>query len=195
MNLLLPETNGGFYAGNGEGQSQGFECFIEKNQGIIQGWASYGLSSSKRTYGFDRKVYDANFDQRHILNVNIEWQTGKKDTYWPAAVQLIHRFETGRPYTPIVGATKEGNLWIPQRGEINSQRLANYNNLNLRIEWLSSYKPQKFIRSYFEIWNVLNAKNPININTKFDSSYPNGAAQTFSYAYRRLFGGGVSFDI
>ncbi|MFN3589510.1 MAG: carboxypeptidase-like regulatory domain-containing protein [Spirosomataceae bacterium] len=185
--------DGGNYEATGEGSSRGIEFFLEKNQGKIQGWLSYSLSKSERINAFDKKLYDASFDQRHIFNTNLEWQISKGNSYLPSSLQAIYRFETGRPYTPTISGFRQNDAWFPVRGAINSLRYPNYNNLNIRIEWLSTMKKARNLKSYFEIWNVLDAKNPIGLTTRFDESFTNSVKQTFSYAFGRLFGGGVIF--
>jgi hypothetical protein len=191
-NLHLFNMNGNYDA-TGEGISKGIEFFLEKSQGAIQGWVSYSLSKSERVNAFDRKLYDSNFDQRHIFNSSIEWRIPKTNSYLPSSLQAIYRFETGRPYTPTLTGFKQNESWFPVRGPINSVRFPNYNNLNIRIEWLNTMKKSKSIKSYFEIWNILDAKNAISLNTTFDESFNNSVKQTFNYAFNRLFGGGFIF--
>lgn len=194
-NRLRTPNPDGTYTGNGTGTSRGLELFLQKETGILQGWASYGLAKSTRTYGFDKQVYAAPFDQRHIINANVEWHIvtlGK--SYLPALVQLTYRHETGRPYTPVVGALQDGNTWYPIRGDINSQRLGHYDNLNLRIEWRQPMKGTRVFRSYIETWNILNIKNPISTRIRYGDEYPNNVKQGFTYAYGRLIGGGLAYS-
>jgi hypothetical protein len=99
--LAVQNTNS-IYASDGVGKSKGIEFFIEKKLGKIQGWVSYALSNSMRTYGFDNKEYSANFDQKNIFNANVLWKiAAKNQDFIPNLIELNYRFETGRPYTPI----------------------------------------------------------------------------------------------
>ncbi len=188
--LLYLSQYGGKFEAKGKGRSKGVEFFIERNQGKIQGWLSYSLSKSERMNAFDKNIYDASFDQRHIFNTNFEWKISKVNSYFPSSLQVIYRFETGRPFTPTISGFKQNDTWFPIRGAINSMRYPNFSNLNFRIEWLSHFKKSKNFKSYIEVWNVLNRKNPIGLTTKF---FEDSVVQNYTYAFNRLVGGGFSF--
>jgi vitamin B12 transporter len=185
------------FANGGYGRARGIEGFVQKQQGPLQGTLSYALSQSQRTLGYDAKLLDAAFDQRHMLNATLDWFVERGEQFWlPSMLQLRFRYETGRPYTPIERAVATPAGWYPIRGEIHSMRDPDYQNLNLRIEWRTPLGAagNRAITSYFDIWNVLNQQNVVGRQVRYGREFRNNVDVRSYYAYPFLFGGGFRLN-
>jgi hypothetical protein len=81
------------------------------------------------------------------------------------------RYVTGNPYTPVVSASFDANndVYIPKRGPIYSERMRDFNQLDLRIDkkWIGN---QSISSMYIDIQNVLNQANPESIRYAYDYS-------------------------
>ncbi len=96
------------------------------------------------------------YDQTHNLTVVFSykffagWETG-----------LRFRFTTGRPITPVLGATFDADSggYAPVYGAPGSLRDVTFNQLDLRVERVFTFDWWKF-SVYLDVQNVYNAPNP-----------------------------------
>lgn len=79
-----------------DGYAYGLELFLQKESGRLNGWLSYAYSvARKELHG---KEYFTNWDRRHAFNVIGNFRLTRK---WD--VSLRWTYQTGQPYTPILG--------------------------------------------------------------------------------------------
>ncbi len=184
------------YSNEGHGSVRGVELLIRKERGNLRGWISYALSHSERRIPLLDKIRDFEFDQRHIFNLVAEYHIprGEKQWYIPALVQMNFRYADGRPYTPVTGAVNDGTGWTAVRGEPLSLRNTDYHNLNVRVEYRYSETKRIRISSFFEGWNLINARNILGRAYRYGSEYPNNVKEQPYYTTPILMGGGFRVE-
>ncbi|MES2591858.1 MAG: TonB-dependent receptor [Bacteroidota bacterium] len=84
----------------GDGESYGFEFFVQKMSGRFSGWVGYTISWSTRQ--FDElnggKTYYAQYDRRHDLSV-----VGSFDFTKRFSTSIAWVYATGQRFTPVTG--------------------------------------------------------------------------------------------
>ena len=152
----------------GDGHAYGFELFLEKRLGRLNGWASYAWSLSRKK--FHGEEYYTNWDRRHVFNIignyrlNKKWDINGKWTY-----------QTGQPYTPILGyyiekvpdASNQIYRTIP--GTRNGGRYPLYHRLDLGAVWHTSVKGKK-MDLFIQIVNSYWHKNVFRYAYQFGST-------------------------
>lgn len=146
------------YNNAGKGRAYGFETLVRKHLNARwSGWLSLSLSRAERENGEtgDRFAFDYDQPVNMSLVANYKasekWQFGLK--YW------LH---SGAPYTPITGAVEDAEnpgFFIPQYGELNSARLADYRRLDIRADRTFQVRRGRKVSAYAEVLNVLSDSN------------------------------------
>lgn len=115
------------------GYAYGFELFLQKEMGRLNGWISYAYSvARKRLHG---KEYFTNWDRRHAFNIVSNFRATRK---WDLSLRWT--YQTGQPYTPILGYYFETLPGEPEPfyrsipGGRNSVRYPPYHRLDLAAE-------------------------------------------------------------
>jgi TonB family protein len=149
----------------GQGRAYGMETLIKYNsKKDLQGWISYTLSKSEERGSSRGKYLPSRFDQTHILNLVLEYKFK-----WDIKAGIRFRFVTGNPRTPIKSGIYDADvdrfygIW----GEYASVRMPAFHQLDLRIEksfWVKGFK----IKTYLEVLNVYNRRNPEFFTYNFD---------------------------
>jgi len=80
----------------GDGYAYGAELFLHKEIGRLNGWVAYAYSISRKQFG--GKEYYTNWDRRHAFNILGNYRISRK---WDANFKWT--YQTGQPYTPILG--------------------------------------------------------------------------------------------
>jgi hypothetical protein len=93
----------------------------------------------------------------YILN---DWQLGSR-----------LRFVSGNPYTPIIGSTfdADNDVYLPQRGEIYSERNPNFFQWDIRVDRKWIYDTW-ILSAYLDIQNLTNSQNQESITYSYDYS-------------------------
>lgn len=119
------------------------------------GWASYTYSVSKQRNNPDDAFVLTGLDQSHNLNAVISW---KPRAGWELGGRL--RLTTGRPITPIVGATYDADSggYDSLTGPRRSQRAPLYHQVDVRAERMWLYNTWS-LGLYLDVQNVFNAEN------------------------------------
>lgn len=145
------------YSNNGYGYSRGLD-FIYKGDFPfgLHGWISYGFIDTERKWMAYENETSSEFDITHNFTLILKYNIGFQ---WEIGANL--KYATGRPYTPIIGATYVNDLGIyePIDGEINSSRYPDYKRLDLRITHLKAISKDIFSIFYLEGINVLDIDN------------------------------------
>lgn len=159
--LLIVDTMG-HYTNGGFGYGRGLEFFIEKKGNPVSGWLSYALSWAERREYTDEELGWFDYDQRHMLSCELDFEFGKT---W--SLDLHWRYSSGRPYTPVVQGVQDtlGN-WIPIEGEKNSERYPTYHRLDMTLN------------KDFSLWGT-----KLNVYIKLLNAYYRKNTQGYSYGY------------
>ena len=144
------------YVNDGSGEAWGTELLIKKeaNGSPLSGWASVAYAKTERTNDLTGEKFSASFDQPWIANLVARYET---DFKWIFSARW--RYQTGSPYTPVIGTyvAKDGRT-KPIYGELNSVRLPDYHQLDLRAGREYRYNTWK-MEMFFEILNAYNRAN------------------------------------
>ncbi len=176
----------------GTGFARGLDVFAQGNWQSLNGWVSYGLLDARRRVDDDPYEVRSASSVRHSLTLVGQWQQSIR---WMYGARWS--YSSGRPYTPVVGATWDPGraIWHPVYGEHGSGEMPAYNRLDLRLTRLFSLPragglpPSGVCVFYAECMNVLGTKNVLEWT--YDADYSHRVA-TESYFSRRLIVAGVS---
>lgn len=162
-NLVISDAINRF--GNEQsGEVKGFEVFAKYSQSIWDLQLSYTLSQSTRRSSRTGTT-PAEFDQTHNLNMIGSYRQGN----WTYGGRL--RFVTGSPFTPVVGSVYDADLdvYVPERGNIFSQRFNNFFQFDLRIDRKWIYDTW-ILSAYLDIQNLTNSRNIESLRYSYDFS-------------------------
>lgn len=158
-----------FYTNGGVGRIRGVEILARHAPvGDFFGWVSYTLSKSERNDRpgrEDAEWYLFNFDQTHILTVVAGY-----DLPWDIGVSSRFQHVSGNPYTPYAGAIYDldQDSYIGfQSGDFNSERLAPYTALDLRVDKTWTFKGWT-LETYADMLNVIRGENPEQLQYNYD---------------------------
>ncbi|MEA1876656.1 MAG: TonB-dependent receptor [Bacteroidota bacterium] len=168
----------------GKGESMGIEFLIRKSIGDWTGFASYAWSHTTRLYPEINKglEYLYEFNRPHTASLNINRRFNDK---W--SLNLTWVYQTGLPYTPVVGRqytlnTKpdaNGNFGYYEAllyGERNSAHMKNYHRLDVGVTYNTVTRNNRPAAWTFSIYNLYNRHNPLyyyyNTDAKADYNRP-----------------------
>jgi hypothetical protein len=146
-----------YYDNEGTGHTYGLEVLLKhKVTERFYGWLSYTLSRSIIDRGPDSDEVLTAFDQTHNLIAVASYRLASG---WELGARL--RFSTGRPETPVVGATYDADDddYRPLDDETASIRREDFMELNLRVDKTWLFDTWSF-SVYLDVINVFNAENP-----------------------------------
>ncbi len=122
------------YINGGSGKAYGVEALVKKNKTTDwSGWVSASYSKTERKNDVTGEAFPFSYDQPLIINMVYEWNFAKNWTFgakW--------RYQTGAPFTPVVGTYLEKDAFGAQRirpvyGNLGSERLPDYHRLDVRF--------------------------------------------------------------
>lgn len=136
---------------DGEGESRGFEFFLQKKLSEIPIYGTVSVSYSETRFkALDQISRPGNFDQPWIINFGGGYVF---DEQWEASAKF--RFATGRPYTPYnPGGTQSITRY-------NSERLSPNHSLDLRVDRRWMFERWTLVL-FIDIQNVYDRK-PLDI--------------------------------
>lgn len=154
----------------GKGEALGAEFMLRKTKGRITGFASYAWSRATRVFPEinQEQPFRFDFDRPHSISIAASYAFNKR-----SALNFSWVFQTGLPYTPVIGRQLTPSLIYDDDGrpfmyetfiygDRNSGRMKNYHRLDF------SYSINRFSRSNnlistwsFGLYNAYNRKNPV----------------------------------
>jgi hypothetical protein len=129
---------------------------------------AYTFSRSQRrdSTGGPLRLFDN--DQTHVLTAIASY---KLPAGWEVGARF--RFATGNPLTPITGARRDDltDVFIPIFGPVNSQRLPNFHQLDVRVDKNFIFD-QWSLDVYLDLTNAYNrpAKEGVLYNYNYSQS-------------------------
>lgn len=162
-NLVIPDVVKN-YNNSGKGQIIGTEIQAKYRKDLWSTQVVYTLlKSERRIPGLG--TTPSEFDQTHNLNIIGSYNSPK----WTYSARL--RLVTGLPFTPITGASfdSDNDVFLPQAGQIYSQRFSGFNQLDVRIDRKIIYD-EWILSAYLDIQNLMNAQNPQGFQYAYDYS-------------------------
>jgi hypothetical protein len=160
-----------FWTNRGHRWSYGLEAQLKREiSETVYGWVSYTFAISRQGRSDEDLVVPTAFDQMHNLNAVVSWKPGGG---WELGARL--RASTGRPDTPVIGATYDADsgTYLPVEGPFRSVRTKFYQQLDVRAEKTWLYKTWS-LGLYLDIQNVYNHENveATQYDYRFEDSVP-----------------------
>ncbi|NMH86558.1 TonB-dependent receptor [Flavivirga algicola] len=166
-----------------EGYAYGLELGGYKNKGKLTGSFNYTYSVSKRktisAYGIDNinngKYYPSNYDRPHLLNINVNYDLGKK---WDLGT--FFTYQTGRPYTVPTGRLIiDGSPYLTY-SDRNAFRIPDTHRLDVSFTYKPIGNPNtKWQGSWnFGLYNVYGNPNAFSVF----STFQNNQLKTFKFS-------------
>lgn len=177
-------------AGGGTGRSQGVDLFLKgEKKGWIGGRVSYSYVDARRTDPLTGEQARAPFDVTHSFTLVAEKNYGAG---WNASGAL--RYASGKPYTPVVGATfsQSENRWVPQYGPGYSERLPPLERVDLALSKFTRLSPQTFIVLFASVNNLFDRVNIYDYRYNTDYSQRISIRSLFNRSF--YVGGSISFS-
>jgi TonB family protein len=144
------------YVNEGEGRIHGLEVLVRARlRDDLSGWLAYTYQRSLREDGFGAPERPFDFDQPHLLTAVANWRFARA---WSAGARL--RYGSGNPDTPVTGSLYDAGAgtYVPVYGTVNSDRLADFFQLDLRVDRIWTYRTWR-LSLYLDVQNVTNRAN------------------------------------
>lgn len=152
--LVVPVPQPENFLNLGSGHAYGSELLIKKNRtSDWSGWLSAAYSKTERKNDRTGAEFPFGFDQPFIVNLVYEWHFLPK---WSAGAKW--RFQSGAPFTPVVGTRLDAGRIRPNYGPLGSERLPDYHRLDLRIAREYLFDTWK-MSTYLDIINAYAREN------------------------------------
>jgi hypothetical protein len=144
----------------GKGKAYGLEMMLRKNNGKFNGWMSYTLSWSDRTFDElnNGNTYFAKYDRRHNLSLVGMYDLNSK---WNFGVTQV--FSSGSRFTLPTSWYFINNNPVKQYSDYNNAQMPNYIRTDLSVNYFFFKTSKKESALNFSIYNVLNVENPIYV--------------------------------
>lgn len=165
---------------SGKGRNYGIEIMLKKNGGKINGWISYTLSRSERSFPdiMDGAVFPAKHDRTHNLAATASYSPAER---WLFSAVFV--YATGRAYTPPVGIYLIGENMIQEYGDHNSARMPDYHRLDLSATYNFRQRGRCRHSLNASIYNVYARKNPLYLDLRFNANEDTG---TFDMSIKNI---------
>jgi len=138
----------------GKGQTYGAEFFVQQKL-IKKIFYVFSYTFVRSSYtGIDNKLIASSWDNQHLISTTLGYKLPKN---WQLG--LKYRFAGGTPYTPYDLVSSQQNFALLNTGvldysKINSLRLRNFNQLDLRLDKKINYKKTS-LNLFLDFQNVL----------------------------------------
>lgn len=162
---------------NGIGRVKGVEFFLNKTEGVLNGWIAYTYSKNERKFTNinDGNWYAANFDRRHIVAIVINYKPeNSKNSF-----NISWNYQSGQPVTVPIGIiqyfnerdyTLDGSI-IQIYGNRNNYRMPAYHRLDISYSFQWTTRHHRDATLSLGIYNVYNRLNPYYLKTHWQP-YP-----------------------
>jgi hypothetical protein len=159
---------------SGKGTAKGIDIKFEKTMGSVTGHVSYSLAWTDRTFAEKNGgvTYPARFDNRHTINILVNWQVSKRvqlNASWVGhsgnrftlLPQVWEQPTFGNPYYSYFESS------VPQKASLNNYQLPFYHRLDLSCNVNNK-------RGYwtFGLYNAYCHMNTLAIRTAYTEEYP-----------------------
>lgn len=155
----------------GKSSSKGLEVLVKIPEGRLNGWISYTLSKTDRSFADinNGKTYLAYYDKPHNMSVVLNYEISKR-----TSLSSTWIYYTGAPVTFPTGRAEIGGKIVPIYSERNAYRMPDYHRLDLSLTIKGKQKPnKKWSHEWnFTIYNAYGRKNAWTINFVQDKDNP-----------------------
>lgn len=155
----------------GKSSSKGLEVLVKIPEGRLNGWISYTLSKTDRSFADinNGKTYLAYYDKPHNMSIVLNYEISKR-----TSLSSTWIYYTGAPVTFPTGRAEIGGKIVPIYSERNAYRMPDYHRLDLSLTIKGKQKPnKKWSHEWnFTIYNAYGRKNAWTINFVQDKDNP-----------------------
>jgi hypothetical protein len=171
---------------NGNARAYGLEVLFRKNEGRLNGWASYTLSrSEQQTPGRNSAEtginngawYKTGWDKLHNLSITGMYKLNEKWSF-----SSIFTLQSGQPVTYPNGQYQYQGITIPTYGLRNEDRLPTYHRLDVSATLIPSKNKNRNWQGewVFGIYNLYSRKNAASISFRQNQDSGNNEAVRLS---------------
>jgi hypothetical protein len=171
---------------NGNARAYGLEVLFRKNEGKLNGWASYTLSrSEQQTSGRNSAEtginngawYKTGWDKLHNLSITGMYKLNEKWSF-----SSIFTLQSGQPVTYPNGQYQYQGISIPTYGLRNEDRLPTYHRLDVSATLIPSKNKNRNWQGewVFGIYNLYSRKNAASISFRQNQDSGNNEAVRLS---------------
>ena len=171
---------------NGNARAYGLEILLRKNEGQLNGWASYTLSrSEQQTPGRNStetginngEWYKTGWDKLHNLSITGMYKLNEKWSF-----SSIFTLQSGQPVTYPNGQYQYQGISIPTYSLRNEDRLPTYHRLDVSATLIPSKNKNRNWQGewVFGIYNIYSRKNAASISFRQNQDSGNNEAVRLS---------------
>ena len=171
---------------NGNARAYGLEVLFRKNEGRLNGWASYTLSrAEQQTQGRNSNEtginngawYKTGWDKLHNLSITGMYKLNEKWSF-----SSIFTLQSGQPVTYPNGQYQFQGISIPTYGLRNENRLPTYHRLDISATLIPSKNKNREWQGewVFGIYNLYSRKNAASISFRQNQDSGNNEAVRLS---------------
>jgi hypothetical protein len=186
---LAQLTQDKFVVAGGTGRSRGLDVFLKGAlPGLIGGRLSYSYVDARRTDPGTGIMSRAPFDVSHSVTLVADKNFGAG---WSTSGAL--RYATGKPYTPVNGATFDAsqNRWIPGYGAPFSQRMLPLQRVDLSVSRFTPLGAQSYVVVFASVNNLFDRVNVYEYRYNADYTERIPVRSLFNRSF--YVGGSISF--
>lgn len=186
---LAQLTADNFVVGGGTGASRGVDVFLKGDiPGVIGGRFSYSFVDARRTDPASGIRARASFDVTHSVTLVADKSLGLGMSLSGAL-----RYATGKPHTPVTGATfdQSSNRWVPTYGAPFSLRLPPLQRVDLSISRFMPLSPRSFLVLFASVNNLFDRVNVYEYRYNVDYTERIPVRSLFNRSF--YIGGSISF--
>jgi hypothetical protein len=186
---LAQLTQEKFVVGGGTGRSRGADVFLKGAiPGVIGGRLSYSYVDARRTDPGSGLMSRAPFDVTHSLILVAE-----KNFRGGFSVSSAIRYATGKPYTPVSGATFNStqNRWIPSYTAPYSRRMSPLERVDLSVSRFTPLGAGSYLVLFASVNNLLDRVNVYEFRYNADYTERIPVRSLFNRSF--YVGGSISF--
>ncbi|HUQ81540.1 MAG TPA: carboxypeptidase-like regulatory domain-containing protein [Gemmatimonadaceae bacterium] len=173
----------------GRGTARGMDVFA-KGTGPLgtTGRLSYSYVSSRRTDPDAGVVTRSAFDVTHTMTAVAE-----RSMFGGLRASVAYRFATGRPFTPVSGATYDAQqrVFVPSYGAPMSERLPDFRRLDFSTSYFRQLSPSLQSVVFVSLMNVLDRNNAQRYRYNADYSQRHLVSSLFERSV--YFGGTITW--
>ncbi|MCG9128337.1 TonB-dependent receptor plug domain-containing protein [Candidatus Poribacteria bacterium] len=167
LDMISFDINDRSYRNQRIGSVRGIEFTLEHNIGdVLRAWLAYSYTISLRQDTPYEKEREYMFSTPHVLSLNLNYRLHTLDfgANW--------QYKSGVLYVPLEGRERYTNpftkkqTWLPIYGD--PLRTDPYHRLDLRIHWTFNRLDRFRAGFTFEVWNVYNRVNPLQVRYNSD---------------------------
>lgn len=175
--------------GGGTGRARGIDVFAKGQAPLgVTGRVSYSFVSSRRTDPDAGVVTRAPFDVTHSMTAVAE-----RSLLAGVRASVAYRYATGRPFTPVTGATYDANqqVHVPTYGAPMSERLPAFRRLDIAASYFRPLSPALQSVVFVSLMNVFDRNNAQQY--RYNADYSRRSLVSSLFERSVYFGGTITW--